>query len=412
MRRARGRVAVTYPDALTTWRLTARAITEDTRAGTTVARTTTTKDLIVRVDHAALPHRRRRSGGADDGPQLPDRAADRVACRSQADGPRAPIGAPRRATGGAARERRGTARRLALRGQAVRARRRSPRRRRPRATSMPSSCRSRSCRSAFAARPASSGSIVGAGEATADVDDARGVESRRRDRSRVALAPSLAGSVLGALDFLTDVSVRLHRANALELPAEPARHARAHRVEAGADRTAVGARSPGVRRHLQRLYDYQHDDGGWGWWKADGNHPFMTAYALWGLDEARRAGVKVDSYRIGNGARAAGAALRALPARRARPEGVRGLRAAARLPDERRDRVVRATAQQGRYRHAAARDELWDMRGRMSAYGRALLLLLLDEAKDPRGNELAPGADRRSADARRRVVVGGRRTIR
>src|SRR5690606_34145778 len=45
----RARVAVTYPDALTTWRLTARAITEDTRTGFTGARTTTTKDLIVRV---------------------------------------------------------------------------------------------------------------------------------------------------------------------------------------------------------------------------------------------------------------------------------------------------------------------------------------------------------------------------
>ena len=45
----RARVAVTYPDALTTWRLTARAVTEDTRVGATVARTTTTKDLIVRV---------------------------------------------------------------------------------------------------------------------------------------------------------------------------------------------------------------------------------------------------------------------------------------------------------------------------------------------------------------------------
>ncbi len=49
MRPASGRIAVTYPDALTTWRLTARAITEDTRAGSTIARTTTTKDLIVRV---------------------------------------------------------------------------------------------------------------------------------------------------------------------------------------------------------------------------------------------------------------------------------------------------------------------------------------------------------------------------
>src|SRR4029078_7524412 len=37
------------PDALTTWRLTARGVTEDTRVGSTLARTTVTKDLIVRV---------------------------------------------------------------------------------------------------------------------------------------------------------------------------------------------------------------------------------------------------------------------------------------------------------------------------------------------------------------------------
>src|SRR5690606_39167933 len=41
--------AVKYPDALTTWRLTARAVTKDTKAGAGLARTTTTKDLIVRV---------------------------------------------------------------------------------------------------------------------------------------------------------------------------------------------------------------------------------------------------------------------------------------------------------------------------------------------------------------------------
>ena len=37
------------------------------------------------------------------------------------------------------------------------------------------------------------------------------------------------------------------------------------------------------------------------WWKSDGNHPFMTAYALWGLEEARRAGIKVDTGRIAGG---------------------------------------------------------------------------------------------------------------
>ena len=29
---------------------------------------------------------------------------------------------------------------------------------------------------------------------------------------------------------------------------------------------------------------------GWGWWRSDGNHPFMTAYALSGLAEAKASG--------------------------------------------------------------------------------------------------------------------------
>ena len=48
---------------------------------------------------------------------------------------------------------------------------------------------------------------------------------------------------------------------------------------------------------LHRLYDYQHEDGGWGWWKTDQNHPFMTAYAVYGLLEAQRAGYRVDEWR-------------------------------------------------------------------------------------------------------------------
>ncbi|MCU0257135.1 MAG: MG2 domain-containing protein, partial [Vicinamibacterales bacterium] len=42
-------VKVAYPDSLTTWRITARGVTEDTRLGAAVARTTTTKDVIVRA---------------------------------------------------------------------------------------------------------------------------------------------------------------------------------------------------------------------------------------------------------------------------------------------------------------------------------------------------------------------------
>jgi len=47
------------------------------------------------------------------------------------------------------------------------------------------------------------------------------------------------------------------------------------------------------RESLDRLYGMQHEDGGWGWWKEDSTDHFMTAYALWGLTLARDAGIDV-----------------------------------------------------------------------------------------------------------------------
>ena len=58
-----------------------------------------------------------------------------------------------------------------------------------------------------------------------------------------------------------------------------------------------------VEQGLQRLYDYQHSDGGWGWWKSDDSDRFMTAYVLWGLSQARDAGVEVRPAVLENAAR-------------------------------------------------------------------------------------------------------------
>ena len=44
---------------------------------------------------------------------------------------------------------------------------------------------------------------------------------------------------------------------------------------------------------LKRLYDFQHGDGGWGWWKEGDSDRWMTAYVVWGLSLARDAGVSV-----------------------------------------------------------------------------------------------------------------------
>jgi alpha-2-macroglobulin len=57
-----------------------------------------------------------------------------------------------------------------------------------------------------------------------------------------------------------------------------------------------------VTRSIQRIYGDQHTDGGWGWWQQDGSQPYLTAYALFGLNEARKAGFVVDSGVIDRGA--------------------------------------------------------------------------------------------------------------
>ncbi|PYV85470.1 MAG: alpha-2-macroglobulin, partial [Acidobacteria bacterium] len=48
-----------------------------------------------------------------------------------------------------------------------------------------------------------------------------------------------------------------------------------------------------VKQGLERLYDFQHGDGGWGWWKQGESDHFMSAYVVWGLTLARDAGIKL-----------------------------------------------------------------------------------------------------------------------
>jgi uncharacterized protein YfaS (alpha-2-macroglobulin family) len=48
-----------------------------------------------------------------------------------------------------------------------------------------------------------------------------------------------------------------------------------------------------TKTSLERLYDFQHSDGGWGWWKEGESDHFMTAYVVWGMTLAREAGIDV-----------------------------------------------------------------------------------------------------------------------
>src|SRR5258708_40044898 len=51
---------------------------------------------------------------------------------------------------------------------------------------------------------------------------------------------------------------------------------------------------------LDRLYDFQPDDGGWGWWKEDESHVFMTAYVVSGLAQAKAAGYEIKEAALRN----------------------------------------------------------------------------------------------------------------
>jgi hypothetical protein len=49
---------------------------------------------------------------------------------------------------------------------------------------------------------------------------------------------------------------------------------------------------------LERIYDFQHADGGWGWWKDGESDHWMTAYVVWGWLLARDAGIAIRPERI------------------------------------------------------------------------------------------------------------------
>jgi uncharacterized protein YfaS (alpha-2-macroglobulin family) len=57
-----------------------------------------------------------------------------------------------------------------------------------------------------------------------------------------------------------------------------------------------------TKASLERLYDFQHGDGGWGWWKEGDSDHFMTAYVVWGLTLARDAGINIKSDVLDRGA--------------------------------------------------------------------------------------------------------------
>jgi uncharacterized protein YfaS (alpha-2-macroglobulin family) len=101
----------------------------------------------------------------------------------------------------------------------------------------------------------------------------------------IEVSPSIAGSLFSALDYLasfpygcTEQTMSSFLPNVIVQQTMQRLGLTGH-VDADALRTRMNA-------GLARLKDYQHDDGGWGWWKEDGSLVFMTAYVVSGLAQA------------------------------------------------------------------------------------------------------------------------------
>ncbi len=373
-------VIVAYPDSLTTWRLTARALTVDTLVGAAVARTTTTKDLILRL----TPPRFLTQGDEVAVPTivhnfLPDPQSVSLTMKAEGVTPVTDVTARtlQVASNGEQRtdwtfraDQPGTA---TLTGTAVAA---------DDGDAMALS---------FPVLPyglkrevSVAGSLSGGAERAIALD----IPDRSNPGARtieVSLAPSLAGSILSALDFLTSFPYGCTEQTLSSfLPNVVIMRTLEQLGVAPSERLALLDRQVGDG--LRRLYDLQHDDGGWGWWRTDQNHPFMTAYAVYGLVELKERGVRIDDSRIFTGSRSLAQQYVEYP--RAVPDLKAYLvyvltRALAQGADE------ETLASVASYRHGDAIDEVWNARGRMTAYGRALLLLTLQARGDDRAAALA-----------------------
>jgi uncharacterized protein YfaS (alpha-2-macroglobulin family) len=56
-----------------------------------------------------------------------------------------------------------------------------------------------------------------------------------------------------------------------------------------------------INTALQKLYNLQNPDGGWGWWSNDKSDPLTSAYVILGMDQAKEAGFSVDQTVLNRG---------------------------------------------------------------------------------------------------------------
>jgi len=144
-------------------------------------------------------------------------------------------------------------------------------------------------------------------------------KERRGDSTNltVQVSPSMATTMLDALPYLIDypygcTEQTMSRFLPAVITAKTLRdlgmkpETAMNKIFGGIERSTAAATHPKgqhdlkeldamTKEGLERLYDFQHSDGGWGWWKQGESDHFMTAYVVWGMTLAREAGIEIRS---------------------------------------------------------------------------------------------------------------------
>lgn len=221
-----------------------------------------------------------------------------------------------------------------------------------------------------------SGSIAGDGEQKDSIAFPATAQSGTR-RLAITVSPSVAGAVFSALDFLTSYPYGCtEQTMSSFLP----------NVVVGKALKDIGIKSnvdpvvlnKQVGAGLDRLYDYQHESGGWGWWKTDDDNEFMTAYVVAGLAQAKEAGFDVRDDALQKG--------RKWLATQSEANG--------KLNPDLRAYVAYALALSARWdaNGPSANDAIkraWDDRNAATPYGLAVLGLAQESAGDGRSADIA-----------------------
>jgi alpha-2-macroglobulin len=191
-------------------------------------------------------------------------------------------------------------------------------------------------------------------------------------RMHIEVSPSIAGSLFSALDYLTTYPYGCTEQTMSSFLPNIIVAETLKKVNISARVNAADLNAK-IAAGVDRLNDYQHDDGGWGWWKEDESRVFMTAYVVSGLAEAKHAGYLRDASHINTGIGYLQKQLAEHP----------------RMLPELRAYVAYSLSEAEASGGGESLDVLWSRRNDLSAEGLALTGLAMLRSSDKRAPEIA-----------------------